>query len=109
MHPLDDLVIPERSDFQQWLNMRRSKRVGYVCRTTSCPLANCLRAKNPGHKLHVSFCGDRSVVFDENDPTDSYRTLPQWASDFAESLDTLWGTGAVDGAAALSVLKDIEQ
>lgn len=96
-----------RERFRDWLIANQDKVVGRPCRTASCPLATYMRRRFH-MTLHVSFSGGRAVIFDRNDPSDSYYQLPQWATDFAEAFDILVEPGPTEGAIALAILNDVE-
>lgn len=102
-------TIGSPHEFERWLTARENKRVGYVARHLSCPLANWLTAVN-GKRVAVFYTGGNAyATFSTNGCRQLAADveLPQLLSDFAEAVDTILEAGAVYGYQALSVLGDI--
>jgi hypothetical protein len=98
------MIIPDQSEFRQWLRDRALQIVGLAGQGDECPVARWLCDVNPGVPVSVGF----GFVFDRrhNTPIEA----PHWIEDFVDAVDTnLDDEPACDGSWCLAVLEDIGQ
>ena len=87
--PLDQEVFPlDKREFRDWLEDGDPDRVvGFSNRATVCPLSRYLKEKY-GYDFAVGY-GSMRVVTDEVPLCDKEWSAPEWAKEFAKTVDRL--------------------
>lgn len=85
--PLDQEVFPlDKREFRDWLEDGDPDRVvGLANRAGDCPLARYLKEKY-GYNFVVGY-GTTRVVTDEFPLCTKYWSVPEWAKEFAKTVD----------------------
>jgi hypothetical protein len=99
------MEFPEKSDFNMWLkDFPSDKVVGVPCHMNHCPLATYLNVIT--HKDTAYVRPDRLArdsCWRISDDGSDRKPLPEWANDFARTIDTY--VGEITANQAILILK----